>query len=105
MSYDAYALAGYIAGDIFCQAMEALEKSGKALSRANLVEVMESQEFNIAMGNSISFANGLRAGVDAFALTQFYDAYYYGGTNHSAASATIHTLTSIEEYRALLAGK
>ena len=106
MSYDAYALAGYIAGDIFCQAMEALEKSGKALSRANLVEVMESQEFNVAMGNKISFANGLRAGVDAFALTQFYDLYYFnGGVRHSASSATIHTLSSIEEYRALLAGK
>ena len=41
MSYDSYALAGYIAGNIFCQAMEALEKSGKALSRANLVEEPE----------------------------------------------------------------
>ena len=106
MSYDAYALAGYIAGDIFCQAMEALEKSGKALSRANLVEVMESQEFNVAMADKISFANGLRAGVGSFALTMFYDAFLYnGGTLHSASSVTVHTLTSIEDYRELLAGK
>jgi hypothetical protein len=109
MSYDAYALAGYIAGDLFCQAMEALEKSGKALSRANLVEVMESQEFQVAMANKISFANGMRAGVDSFALTVMYDAYNLdpslgGGVKHTAASATIHTLTSMEEYRALLAG-
>lgn len=110
MSYDAYALAGYIAGDLFCQAMEALEKSGKALSRANLVEVMESQEFQVAMANKISFANGMRAGVDSFALTVMYDAYNLdaslgGGVKHTAASATIHTLTSMDEYRALLAGK
>ena len=110
MSYDAYALAGYIAGDLFCQAMEALEKSGKALSRANLVEVMESQEFQVAMANKISFANGMRAGVDSFALTVMYDVYNLdaslgGGVKHSAASATIHTLTSMDEYRALLAGK
>jgi hypothetical protein len=109
MSYNSYALAGYIAGDLFCQAMEALEKSGKALSRANLVEVMESQEFQVAMANKISFANGMRAGVDSFALTVMYDAYNLdpslgGGVKHTAASATIHTLTSMEEYRALLAG-
>ncbi len=103
MSYDAYALAGYIAGDLFCKAMEALEESGKALSRANLITVMEAQEFKLAMADSISFANGLRAGVGSFALSQFYDAFTInGGLYHSAASATVHTLTSIEEYRELL---
>ncbi len=103
MSYDAYALAGYIAGDLFCQAMEALEASGKALSRANLVTVMESQEFQIAMADKISFANGLRAGVSSFALSQFFDLYAFnGGAYHSASSTTVHTLTSIEEYRELL---
>ena len=105
MSYDAYALAGYIAGDLFCQAMEALEKSGKALSRANLVAVMESEEFKLAMADTISFANGMRAGVGSFALSQFYDAFAVnGGLYHSAASFTAHGLTSIEDYRALLAG-
>ncbi len=110
MSYDSYALAGYIAGDLFCQAMEALEKSGKALSRKNLVDVMESQEFQIAMADKISFANGMRSGVGSFALTAMYDAYYLapelgGGVKHSATSATVHTLTSMEEYRKLLAEK
>lgn len=104
MSYDSYALAGYIAGDLFCQAMEVLEKSGKALSRANLVAVMESQEFQIAMADKISFANGMRSGVSSFSLTSFFDVKILDETkNHSASSATIHGLTSIEEYRKLLA--
>ena len=103
MSYDAYALAGYIAGDLFCQAMEALEKSGKALSRANLVEVMESQDFDLSLVQSISYANGVRAGVEAFSLNMFYDVHAYDPTKaHSAASAPVYTLTSIQEYRDLL---
>lgn len=110
MSYDSYALAGYIAGDLFCQAMEALEKSGKALSRANLVAVMESQEFQIAMADKISFANGMRSGVQSFGLTSIFDIYNLdaslgGGVYHQASSATIYSLTSIEDYRAILAGK
>ena len=106
MSYDAYALAGYIAGNLFCQAMEALEQSGKALSRANLVEVMEANDFDLSLVQTISYANGLRAGVEAFSLNVFYDVKVFDETkNHSVAGASVYTLTSIEEYRALLAGK
>lgn len=110
MSYDSYALAGYIAGDLFCQAMEELEKSGKALSRANLVQILESKEYQVAMADTISFANGMRSGVQSFGLTSIYDIFYLdaslgGGVYHQAASATVHTLTSIEDYRALLAAK
>ena len=103
MSYDAYALAGYIAGDLFCQAMEALEQSGKALSRANLIYILESQDFRVAMANKLSFANGMRSGVQDFALTCIYDAYNidpaYG---HTASSATVFGLMSIEQYREIL---
>ena len=107
MSYDAYALAGYIAGDLFCQAMEALEKSGMALSRANLVYILESQDFQVAMANKLSFANGVRSGVQDFALTWIFDSYNLpegaGKTSdHVAASATVFGLMSIEDYRALL---
>ena len=107
-SYDSYALTGYIAGDLFCQAMEALEKSGKALSRANLVAVMESWEFRVAMADKISFANGMRTGVQSFALTSIYDVFHLdtavgGGVYHRAESVTVHGFTSIEDYRALIA--
>ncbi len=103
MSYDSYALAGYIAGDLFCQGLIALEQSGKDLTRANFIDIMESQEFQVVMAGAISFANGLRAGVQEFALTAFYDAYTVNnGTFHSASSATVSGLVSIEEFRALL---
>lgn len=103
MSYDAYALAGYIAGDLFCQAMERLDESGKALSRANLVYILESDEFKIAMAKTLSFANGVRAGVQDFALTCIYDAYNVDPSlGHTASSATVFGLMSIEDYRALL---
>lgn len=105
MSYDSYALAGYIAGDLFCQAMAALQESGKELSRANLIEVLESKEYKIAMADALSFANGMRSGVQSFALTWIFDSHNLpeGATeHHAAASATIHGLMSIEDYRALL---
>lgn len=105
MSSDAYALAGYIAGDLFCQAMEELEASGKALSRANLIEILESKEYQIAMAGKLSFANGMRSGVQSFALTWIYDSYNLpeGATPiHAATSATVHGLMSIEDYRNLL---
>ena len=103
MSYDSYALAGYIAGDLFCQALEELEASGKALSRKNLIAVLESKEYQIAMADTLSFANGMRSGVQSFALSMFYDTFNYGATTyHSIASATMHGLMSLDDYRALL---
>jgi len=105
MSFDSYALAGYIAGDLFCQGLAELQAQGKELTRANYVEIMESKEFKVAMADTISFANGMRAGVQSFALTGFYDAFTInGGAYHSAASATIYGLTSIDEYRSILNG-
>ena len=105
MSFDSYALAGYIAGDLFCQGLAELQAQGKELTRANYVEIMESKEFKVAMADTISFANGMRSGVQSFALTMFYDAFTInGGAYHSAASATVYGLTSIDEYRGILNG-
>lgn len=108
ISRDRYALEGYVAGDLFCQAMEALEKSGKALSGANLVSIMESQEFRVVMADNISFANGMRTGVQSFALTSIYDVFHLdasvgGGVRHRAESVTVHGFTTIDDYRAAIA--
>ncbi|MBR2967837.1 MAG: ABC transporter substrate-binding protein [Clostridia bacterium] len=96
-SYDSYAIAGYIAGDLFCQGLAALEESGKALTRENYIDVMGAGAFSIPTANDISFVNGLRQGVDSFALTSIYN----NGT--AATSATAYTLVSLDEYRTLLA--
>lgn len=105
MSYNSYALAGYIAGDLFCQGLAALEEGGYALTRNNYIQIMETQAYKISMADYLSFANGMRSGVQSFALTAFYDLYdTNGGLYHSASSYTAYGLVSIEEYRALLAG-
>ena len=73
MSYNSYALAGYIAGRLFCDALEELEKSGKDLTRANLVEIMETVELPVAMAGTISYANGARTGIEMFSAAVFVD--------------------------------
>ena len=100
MSYDAYALAGYIAGDLFCQGLKELKESGKALNRANLVEVMESKTFDIVLGDGVNFQNGARKGVEAFGLSMFLN--YNGAATSITVPGT--TLTSIEALRALIVG-
>lgn len=65
---NSYAMAGYIAGDIFVQALQALDAAGQELNYANFVKTMEETEFAIPMGGAISFANGERLGVTALAL-------------------------------------
>nr|MBE6544933.1 hypothetical protein [Oscillospiraceae bacterium] len=103
MSYNSYALAGYIAGNLFCQALDELKAQGKDLSRANLVDVLESKSFQVAMADQISYQNGLREGVQSFSLTVFYDTdTLTNDGNHTASSTTIHSLTSMDEYRALI---
>lgn len=103
MSYNSYALAGYIAGDLFCQALAELATQGKDLTRANLVDILESKEFKVAMADSISYQNGLREGVQSFSLTVFYDTETVTKDGkHVASSMTVHPLTSMDDYRALI---
>ena len=65
---NSYAMAGYIAGNIFVQALQAVDKAGVELNYANFAKVMEETNFAIPMGGSISYANGDRLGVTALAL-------------------------------------
>lgn len=108
MSYNSYALAGYIAGNLFCNALEELEKSGKPLTRANLVDVMESVELQVAMADKISYANGARTGVESFSAAFFYDTADktimgdLATDNHAAASAPLSGLQTIDDLRKLI---
>ncbi len=80
-SYNSYALAGYVAGDMFTQGLAELEKSDKELTQKNFVDIMESKDYHVSMGNSISFADG---------------------SGYTAQSATICDLVSIDFYRDLI---
>lgn len=104
LSYDSYALAGYIAGDLFCKALTEMQAQGKSLTRANLIEILESKNFEVAMAGLISYKNGAREGIQSFSLTVFYDTNTVTNDGvHAASSMAIHPLTSTEEYRAILA--
>lgn len=108
MSYNSYALAGYIAGNLFCNALEELEKSGKPLTRANLVDIMESVELQVAMADKISYAGGARTGVESFSAAFFYDTADktimgdLATSNHAAASAPLSGLQTIDDLRKLI---
>lgn len=100
MSYDSYALAGYIAGDLFCQGLAALQAEGKELTRANYVEIMESKEFHVALGDTINYQGGARKGVEAFGLSMTLN--YLGAATSISVPGT--TLASIEHLRSLIVG-
>lgn len=94
ITYNAYALAGYIAGDLFCQGLDML--GDKALTRSNYVDAMESQVIDLALADTISYQNGQRLGVEKFTLNKLYaptNPYYPTG------SAIIHTLSSLDEIK------
>ena len=104
MSYNSYALAGYIAGNMFCEALKALQESGKELTRANLVEIMETVELPVAMADMISYKNGARTGVESFSAAVFVDtgSEVFGENataDHVAASYPFIGLQTIEELR------
>ena len=99
MSSNSFALAGYIAGNMFCQGLDKLEAAGKTLTRQNYIEVMENNEFKVSMGGMIDYKDGIRAGVQQFSLSSIFDAYTInGGLYHSAAAATVQPLTSLSAF-------
>ncbi len=97
MSYNSYALAGYIAGDLFCQALAEVKAQGLELTRENFVNVMESKVWNIAMGDTISYANGARKGVESFSASYFFN------YNSVATALPYAGLTSTEYLKSLIA--
>lgn len=65
---NSYAMAGYIAGNLFVQALTALDKAGLELNWVNFNDIMEATEFSIPMGGTINFANGDRLAITSLAL-------------------------------------
>lgn len=65
---NSYAMAGYIAGNLFVQSLKYMDANGMTLSWAEFNAAMEAADFHIPMGGSISYANGDRLGVTSLAL-------------------------------------
>lgn len=65
---NSFAMAGYIAGNLFVQSLQRLDEAGQELNWTNYNAILEDGEYSIPMGGAISFANGARLGVTALAL-------------------------------------
>ena len=65
---DSYAMAGYLAADIFVEGLERVKAAGEELTWLNFVDAMEKEDFDLKMGGSLSFKNGSRVGITSFAL-------------------------------------
>ena len=70
-SYNAYALAGYIAGTMFIEGLNRVEESDKDLTWMNYIEAMESAPVDVPMGGTINLADGSRLGTTDSALNKF----------------------------------
>ena len=70
LSFNSYALAGYIAGHMFIEGLDRVEEAGKVLNWKNYIDAMESAPYDFPMGGAIDLANGARYGIQDLALNK-----------------------------------
>ena len=66
---NSYAMAGYVAGQLFIHGLNQLEAKGLELTWENFTVAMESAPFHIPMGGDIDYAKGDRLGVTSLSLS------------------------------------
>ena len=66
---NSYAMAGYVAGQLFIHGLNQIEALGLELTWENFTVAMESASFHIPMGGDIDYANGDRLGVTSLSLS------------------------------------
>lgn len=71
MSYNSYALAGYIAGTMFVEGLERVDEAGQELTWLNYINAMESAPVDIPMGGAINLTNGNRVGIEDLSLSKY----------------------------------
>lgn len=91
---NSYAMAGYIAGNLFVQALQRLQESGLDITWANFNSIMEQGDFHIPMGGTISYANGDRLGVTSLALNTISLEY---GTSGYYELQVVSPIMSLDE--------
>ncbi|MDR3318629.1 MAG: ABC transporter substrate-binding protein [Clostridiales bacterium] len=60
---NSYAMAGYVAGNLFVNGLKRVGAAGDKLTWANYIKAMESAPIAIPMGGSVNYANGSRLGI------------------------------------------
>ena len=70
MSYNSYALAGYIAGETFLTGLRRVAADEKDLSWKTFIKAMEQEEVDIPMGGGVDFSDGKRVGIQDLALNK-----------------------------------
>lgn len=65
---NSFAMAGYIAGNLFVKSLQRMDEKGLVLNWANYNMAMEDGAFHIPMGGEINYAGGDRLGVTSLAL-------------------------------------
>ena len=73
---NSYAMAGYVSGHVFCQGLSRM--SGKTLTWDAYIAAMETAPVNVPMGQSVSYADGQRVGIDSLALNKYTVLNYSG---------------------------
>jgi len=71
---NSYAMAGYIAAQLFIEGLQRVEAAGVDLTWASYIAAMENGVIDIPMGGAIDFSDGNRVGVDQLSLLK----YVYG---------------------------
>ena len=66
---NSYAMAGYVSANVFCQGLARM--NGKVLTWDAYITAMESAPVNGPMGQSVSYANGQRVGIDSLAVNKY----------------------------------
>ena len=73
---NSYAMAGYVSANVFCQGLSRM--SGETLTWNAYIAAMETAPVNVPMGQSVSYANGQRVGIDSLAVNKYTVANYNG---------------------------
>lgn len=70
LGINSYAMAGYVCGAMFVDALKRVAEAGKELTWKNFIDEVEDGRMNVPMGGSIDFSEGKRHGITDLALNR-----------------------------------
>lgn len=70
LGINSYAMAGFVAGAMFTEALKRVDEANKDLTWKNFIDEVEDGRMNVPMGGSIDFSEGKRHGITDLALNR-----------------------------------